>query len=94
MDMVKKGGARADKFFDFPEFQQVLDFGLYDLVIIMISGNDVLEDTNSDELAGHITRIHQAFTEKGTTCVMYTVEPSVYPQIILTTSTLNATERL
>lgn len=78
MEMVKRG-ARADKFFDYPEFHQVLDSTLFDLVVVMIGKNDINEDTRPAEFVGYMLSSHQALTEKGVTCVMCTKESRLYP---------------
>lgn len=79
MDLIRHGGARADKFFDYPEFTNALDSNYYQLAIVMIGGNDIEENTSVDELFGNLMSIYNAFTDKGITCVMCTIEPRVYP---------------
>ena len=49
MKMIRVGGARADKFFDYPQFQEVLNPG-YHLVIIMLVDNDISEATDVRKL--------------------------------------------
>lgn len=79
MDLIKRGGARADRFFEYPEFTHALDSNKYDLAIVMIGGNDIEQQTSVNELSGNLMAIYHAFKDKGITCVMCTIEPRVYP---------------
>lgn len=78
-DMARKGGARADRLFDYLEFHHVTDSINYAVVIVKIGGYDVIENTRIGDLVGHMMNIHQAFAVKGVTCVMCTLESRAYP---------------
>ena len=73
MKMIRVGGARADKFFDYPQFQEVLNPG-YHLVIIMLVDNDISEATDVRKLVADLLAIHEAVESHGATCVLCTIE--------------------
>ena len=78
MDMIRVGGARADKFFEYPQLQEVLQSG-FDLVIIMLGGNDISEATDVKKLVADLLQIHEAVESFGATCVLCTIEKREYP---------------
>ena len=78
MKMIRVGGARADKFFEYPKFQEVLQPG-YHLVIIMLGGNDICEATDVGKLFSDLMKIHEAVESQGATCIMCTIEKRDYP---------------
>ena len=77
MEMIRKSGARVDRFFEYPAFQPVLQRG-YHLVIVMLGGNDINEATDPNKLAADYLAIHQAIESHGAKCVLCTVEKRVY----------------
>ena len=78
MKMIRVGGARADKFFEYPQFQEVLKPG-YHLVIIMLGGNDISEATDVRKLVADLLAIYDAVESYGATCVLCTIEKRDYP---------------
>ena len=73
MNMIRVGGARANKFFEYPQFQEVLQPG-FDLVIIMLGGNDISEATDVKRLVADLLKIHDTVESFGATCVLCTIE--------------------
>ena len=46
MKRITVGGARADKFFEYPQFEEVLKAGHNLVVMIMLGGSDISEATD------------------------------------------------
>ena len=78
LTLISVGGARADTFFSRPEFRPVLSPG-FDLVIVMLGGNDIGPSTVMGELVQALKDIHAAIEATGATCLVCTIEKREYP---------------
>ena len=79
MDMIRRSGARVSQFFDYPEFQPVLR-RRYNLVIVMLGGNDITDATDPNKLTADYLAVHQAIESYGAKCVLCTIEKRVYKE--------------
>lgn len=77
--LYKKPGAKAIKFFEYPELTMALDDNL-DLVVLWIGSNDIHPNETISHICNSIKDILEAFGSKGIPTYFMTVEPRVYPE--------------
>ena len=64
MQLIKRGGAWIENFFEYPEFNGVLKLG-YNLVVVMLGDNDISTETVVRVLSAKLFEIHNTIESYG-----------------------------